>query len=152
MSKVANLGENNQNLPDLISAYDAELQLAAERLRIQGKTLEIAQREQCSWPVWYEVRRVELKTLVKHFTAEVARVRGTLTKRYNENYSRQLGDRMMNSYIDAEAAYLSMNSLLLEVEELYEHYSAVCEAFTRRGFALRDLTTARVNQLHQLPI
>lgn len=152
MTRIADLGKQNANLPDMIMAYVDELDLAGDRLKIKGKSLEVAQQEQCAWPIFYEVRKAELKILVKHFNAEVSRVRGNLSRRFNENYSRQLGERMINSYIDAEDEYLKMNQLLLEVDELYEQYGAVCDAFTKRGFALRDLTTAKVNQLHTLPI
>lgn len=152
MSRIQDLGKNNTNLPNLIHEYDNEIKEAEDRLRIRGKLLEVAQQEQCAWPLFYEVRKTELKSLVKYFQAEVARVRGTHVRRYTENYSRQLGDRAMNGYIDAEESYLQMNQLLLEVEELYDQYVSICEAFTKRGFALRDLTSAKIAEIHKLPI
>lgn len=152
MSRIPDLGEKNAKLPALLAEYESELDAIEERLRIKGKLLEVAQQEQCAWPMFYEARRVELKTLVKYFDDQVSKVRGTLVRRYTENYSRSLGERAMNSYIDADEAYLKMRELYLEVEELYEKYAAIADAFTKRGFALRDLTTAKVNQLHQLPI
>lgn len=152
MSRIADLGDKYCNLPDLLDKYNDEIDQIEDRLRIKGKLLEVAQQEQCAWPMFYEVRRVELKTLVKYFEGQVALVRGQLVRRYTENYSRALGDRILNNYIDAEEPYIKIRELFLEVEELYEKYSAVADAFTKRGFALRDLTTAKVNQLHQLPI
>lgn len=152
MSKILDLGENYKNLPDLIAEYQQHLTAASDRLRIKGKMLDVAHQEQCSWPVFYDVKKAEIKSLVKYFTAEVARVRGHHLRRYTENYSRALGDRAINGYIDAEPTYNNVYQLLIEIEELYDQYSAVCDAFNKRGFALRDLTTAMVNQLHQLPI
>lgn len=152
MSRIPDLGEKYCKLPAILEEYEGEIDLVEDRLRIKGKLIEEAQREQCSWPIFYEARRVELKTLVKYFDDQVSKVRGALVRRYTEEYSRSLGERAINSYIDADTSYLKMRELYLEVEELYEKYAAIADAFTKRGFALRDLTTAKVNQLHQLPI
>lgn len=152
MSRIPDLGDKFTNLPQLLDEYEKEVDLVEDRLRIKGKLMEEAQREQCSWPIFYEARRVELKTLVKYFDDQVSKIRGAAVRRYTEEYSRQLGERVMNGYIDADPSYLKMRELFLEVEELYEKYVAIGDAFTKRGFALRDLTTAKVNQLHQLPI
>lgn len=153
MSRIADLGVKNSNLPSLLEAYDAELGDAlAARLSIRGKNLDEAFKEQCSWPIYYDVRKAELKTLVKYLTAQVDKVRGQLAKRYTENYSRQLGERVMNSYIDQEEDYIRAHELQLEVEELYEQYACVADAFKTRSFALRDLTAAKIEQIHNLPI
>lgn len=147
MSKIAELGAENANLPNLVIQYEADLEAAPANLKISGKTLEIALREQGTWPVYYSQRRSELKTLMKHLDAKVSAVRGTIARRYVENYSRSLGERVMNTYIDAEPEYLAIYQLYLEIAELHDKYSDVCEAFTIRGFALRDLTTARVHSI-----
>jgi len=151
MSRIHDLGDKYTNLPDLLAEYNAELDRVPERLAIRGKTLAVAQQEQTAWPYYYEARRAELKTLVKYFDGQMSKVRGSLTRRFNENYSMKLGERQINAYIDNEKEYLSMLELYLEVNEIYEKYTAVADAFTKRGFALRDLTEAKVNQLHDLP-
>lgn len=152
MSRIADLGSGYKNLPALIAEYEAEIDAAPERLTLKGKTLAEALKEQCSWPMFYEVRKAEVKTLVKYIEAQVEKVRGQLGRRYKDNLSLDVGERMLNSFINSEAEYLKVNELRLEVEELYEKYSAMDKAFDKRGFALRDMTTAKVNQLHDLPI
>lgn len=147
MSRIAELGPKNINLPKLIAQYEDDFDKVADNLRITGKLLGECLREQGTWPIYYSQRRAELKTLLKHMDGEVSAVRGGLAKRYVENYSRALGERVMNSYIDSEAEYLSMNSLYLEILELYEKYDAAVDAFEKRGFALRDLTLARVHSI-----
>ncbi len=147
MSKIASLGKNNENLPELIVQYETELKEAEANLKITGKILDLALREQGAWPVYYGQRRAELKTLMKYLDARVSAVRGRLTRNYFENCNPKQSERMIDKYVDYEQEYLSMYHLYLEVAELYEKYDAVCEAFTIRGFALRDLTTARVEQI-----
>lgn len=147
MSRIPDLGRTNENLPALVAQYEDDLSHAEANLQIRGKMLDEALKEQGSWPIYYAQRRAELKTLLKYLDTQVSAVRGRLARRYVENYSRQLGERVMNSYIDAEQEYLQMNELYLEIEELYNKYDAVCDAFEKRGFALRDLTTARVHNI-----
>lgn len=152
MSRIGDLGPNLANLPNIIASYEDALQQAREVLPIENKTLERAHKEQCAWIGYFDERRAELKTLVKYLMANESKVRGQLVRRYTERSTRALGERAMNSYIDSEAEYLAAHELLLEVEELYEKYTAVVEAFNKRGFALRDITAARVADVQHNPI
>ena len=148
MSRIPDLGTKYANLPGMIHEYDTELSEAAKRLSIRGKNLDVALQEQCAWPLFYDVKRAELKTLVKYFDSQKASVRGMLTRKFKENYSRDIGDRMTEKYIDNEPDYLQIHGLCLEIEEIYDQYNAVMDAFKVRGFALRDLTEAKVASIH----
>lgn len=152
MSRIGDLGPDLINLPNVIAEYEDALQQARTILPIENKMLEFAHKEQCAWIGYFDERRAEIKTLVKYLAANVAKVRGQLVRRYTERSARALGERVMNSYIDSEPEYLAAHELLLEVEELYEKYTAVVEAFNKRGFALRDITSARVADVHHNPI
>lgn len=147
MSRIHELGVNFTNLPALIAVYEDAFNEVEDHLRLSGKVLDRALYEQSTYPIYYSQRRAELKTIMKFLDAQVASVRGRLTRKYNENYNPKLGERMMNSYIDAEEEYLKINELYLEVSELYDKYDAAVDAFDKRGFALRDLTTARVHSI-----
>jgi len=152
MSKIAELGKNYKNLPALLDVYEENLSNAKTQLEIKGKKLEIANSENSAWLHYYDQRRVELHTLVKFFQAEEERVRGSLFKSYKENYSRALGEREINRYIDNEDAYIYVHSLLLEVEELYEQYQSTVNAFISRNYALSNITKIRVAQLEYVEI
>lgn len=144
MSRLGDLGINFANIPSLIDEYEQAFTTVAENLRLGGKALDHALNEQSTWPIYYAQRRAELKTILKFLDAQVSSTRGTLARRYVENYSRSLGERVMNSYIDSEPEFLRMNELYLEVAELYDKYDSAVDAFDKRGFALRDLTAARI--------
>jgi len=152
MSRIADLGEKFENLPSILEVYENELSNAKAQLEIKGKKLEIANSENSAWLHYYDQRRVELHTLVKFFKAEEERVRGSLFKSYKENYSRALGEREINKYIDNEDAYIYVHSLLLEVEELYEQYQSTVNAFISRNYALSNITKIRVAQLEYIEI
>lgn len=147
MSRIADLGDNYQHLPAMLQEYDQYLDDASNILSLKGKTIGNALQEQGSWPAFYDERRRELNTLVKFFDMKVAACRGELLKAYTENYSRELGERAKDKYIDNEPAYHSIYQLYLEVFELAEKYTAVVDAFKLRGFALRDISLLRVNEI-----
>lgn len=135
------------DIPKIIEQYENDLSEYSNNLTIRGKTLETALKEQPTWSAYYGERAVELSTVVKFLESQIKRVRGKLTVQYNENYNPALSERMMDKYIDREEEYLSMNELYLTIKELYDKYELVLDAFNRRGFALRDLTAARVAEV-----
>lgn len=147
MSRIHDLGLKLEGIPQLLDEYETAFDSIEANLTLKGKTLDHALKEQSTWPIYYEMRKSELRTIVKYMDDQVNKVRGQLTRKLVENYSRQLGERLLGTYVDAEPEYVKMRELYLEVEELYDKYSAAAEAFTKRGFALRDLTTARVHQI-----
>lgn len=136
------------SLPSVLAAYEAGLNDAATELAIKGKILEHAQRDHISHLAYYAERHAELKSLLKYMDLRVSEVRGSLIRRFIENHSRQLGDRLLNNYVDAEPDYLAAYKLMLDVQEMTDKYGAVVDAFEKRGFLLRDITTARVHDVH----
>ncbi len=152
MSKISELGENYKNLPKILEVYQSELKEANKKVEIFGKKLETANSENSAWLHYYDQRRVELHTLVKFFKAEEDRIKGSLFKSYKENYSRALGEREINRYIDNEDSYIYVHSLLLEIEELYEMYQGVVTVFTSRNYALSNITKLRVASLENIEI
>lgn len=148
MSIIDKLGNNLTELPSLIKQYEHDLSNYASTLSISGKTLEQALKEQATWSAYYGERASELGIIIKYIESLSKKVRGTLFVKYNENYSRQLGERVVEKYIDREEDYHDIHVVSLEVQELHDKYKSVLDAFNRRGFALRDLTTAKVNDIH----
>ena len=115
MSRIPDLGKNFENLPPMLVEYDEHLLLANERLAVKGKIIEEALKEQAAWPIFYDQKLRELKTLLKYLDSRVAYIRGKLTRQYTENYSRELSERTRDKYIDNEDEYMSINELYLSL-------------------------------------
>ena len=138
MSKIDLIVKNPAKIVDVLASYQTEIDELEGRLAIRGKTLEYANQEQAGWYVYYDERKVELKTLTKYFQMRVDKVRSQLMRRIIDNSARSYSDRQIDKIIDSEDEFLSMQELMLEVEEMYEKYAAIVEAYKARGFALRN--------------
>ena len=148
MSKISALGNNEENLPKILQQYEGDLASADQHLSIKGKFLEQANKENPSWQVYYDQRRVELHTILKYLDAKVQSVRGKLFRSYTESHQRELSDRAKDKYIDNEEKYLTRLHLYLEVKEVYDKYESIVNGFTARGYALNNITRARVANVH----
>ena len=152
MSRISDLGENFEKLPDIIAEYESVLAGVEDNLKIEGKLLEHANREQAAWQSYYDERKIELSILVKYFDSQVRRVRGKLFQAYTENHSRELSDRAKDQYINKEQAYLNIYGFYLEIDELYQKFDSVVESFKARGYALNNITKIRVASLEDVTI
>ena len=152
MSRILDLGKTYDKLPDVMEEYERALDGVDELINIKGKNLEKANREQPAWLIYYDQRRVELRTLDKYFDGRLKKVRGKLFKTMTEKGQRELSDRAKDKYIDNEVAYLNMYEVYLEVNEMYEKYCSVCNTFQQRGFTLNNITKIRVASLEDAEI
>lgn len=150
MSLKAEFGENYVNLEKVLEPYIEALVEKDQHLVIKGKSIEHANREQPSWLSFYDERRIELSTYVRFFEMEEKRVRGMLFKSYLEHYSRDLGERAIEKYIDTEQAYLEVHEKLLVVKELASQFESIVESFKARGYALNNITRIRVASLEDV--
>lgn len=106
--------------------------------------------EQAAHQFFYDERKSELYVLMKYMEREVERVRGELWRRLTENHSKDLNTKDKDQYINNEKNYLNEHEMYLEVCELYEKYKSLVEAFSSRGYALRNITNLRVASLENV--
>lgn len=151
-SLIKAIGTNYKNIPTLLQVYDNDLLGYENNLTMKGKTLEHSLKEQASLVAYYAERKVELKTILSYLETQTKQVRALLYVQYNEQYSRSLGDRAIERYIDREEKYVEICNYVIEVEEVLEKYTMLIDAFNRRGFALRDITAARINLINDVTL
>ena len=139
-----NLAEAYSTLPELLEYYENELLAIPGILTMKGKTLEVCLKEQTGWPATYGQHLATLKTLQKYVDMKTATVRSSLTRQYTEMYNPKLSERQAEKYIDGEVAFLQAAELGLLVGEMVMKYQAVMDAFTTRGYALRNISETRI--------
>lgn len=147
MSKIYEIKADKTKIASILGDFEDALDGVEKVLKIEGKKLEHANRENPTWQHYYDQKKIELSTLRKFYEMEVARVRASLFRSYTESSSRELSDRAKDKYIDNEKAYLDANEILLEIEELYQKYDSVVQAFQSRGYALNNITKIRCASL-----
>jgi hypothetical protein len=152
MSRIPDLGDKYCKLPDILDEYHNTIAQVEAILKFGGKTLEEANKENPAWTYYYDQRKVELNTLVKFFENEVKRVTAKLYKSYKENQgiNISLSERELLRWIEDEVSLKLVKSLLLEVTEVYDIYHAISNAFQSRGYALNNITRARVAEVHDV--
>jgi hypothetical protein len=152
IARFVALKKEPRRVLEVLAEYDAVLDTAEENLRVGGKTLEKANRENASWMVYYDQRRIELQKLSDFFQSLLDRKYSVLYKSYKEGYSRELGERSIDKYIQNDEEYLALYELLLDIKEVLMKYESFVEAFKARGYALNNITRARVASVHDYTI
>jgi len=147
MSLIPHLGDGYEKLPAILDQFAKELLPAKEQFSNDGKLLENCLSKNSALMHYYDERRIRLHTLVKFFKMEKERVQSNLFKKYNENYSRDLGLQLIAKYVASEDEYIFVGKLALEVEELYEEYVSVVDTFKQRHYELTNMTKLRIANL-----
>ena len=101
MSRITDLGNKLEHLPNILTEYDNIINEAKDNIIIKGKTLETANRENPSWHGYYDTKRVELTILVKHMEAQVAKVRSELFRSLSDYNQREMSDNAKNKILQA---------------------------------------------------
>lgn len=147
-----NPAEIRARLTAFLPLYEEDLIALADRISIKGKSAGTALKEQTQWPSYYSERKAELNTVVKYIDSQTEACRGRLFQQYTEKYSRELADRVKDKYIDKEVEYLEYHELMLEAKEMYDKFSAIVDAFSLRGFALRDWVQLSIHDMQDTTI
>lgn len=141
-----------KEVPRLIVKYTNELAEFENRVKIEGKPLGTANREQPAWYAFYDARRVELKSIADHIEDDMKRVRSKLYRKYKEGYNVDLSTTEIDKYINGEEAYLKRKAIWLEVKELEEKYRSAVETIVHVGYALRNITNLVIESMDNVEI
>lgn len=152
MISLSELSQDITKLWDVLDPYYKELEDYEAHLKLKGKTLERVNREQATYLAYYDERRIELHTLVRFLDDYVNKIKGKCWKSYTENMSIDLGPRDKERYVAQEPKVIQAREIFLEVNQLFEKYQMVVDAFIQRGYALRNITEIRVNSLQDITL
>ncbi|MFY0658076.1 MAG: recombination mediator protein UvsY [Neptunomonas phycophila] len=147
MSSIFRLKDDLSNLPDIIDKYDVVVAEAEDDLRIVNKTLEEANREQPELSYKYYKYYTELKAMRKHADNLLEQKKGEVWVKVKTKHSIDLGTRDLEQYVKKDATVMSFRKMYLVVDEMADNFEKITKAFEARGYALKNITEARVHQL-----
>lgn len=132
----------------LVDKYDRAVVESESAVTIVGKTLEQANKEQPDLLVRYARLHVEAKSIVRLMDSIADKLRVTLHKQISSTSDRSLTERTIDKFVDGEQEMLDHNAATLEIKMLEEKLGAIVESIKMRGFALNNITKARVEGVH----
>jgi hypothetical protein len=147
MSSIFRLNDDLSNLVEIIDKYDDVVAEAEDDLRITNKTLEEANREQPELTYKYYKYYTELKAMRKHAENLLEQKKGEVWVKVKTKHSIDLGTRDLEQYVKKDASVMSFRKMYLVVEEMADNFEKITKAFEARGYALKNITEARVHQL-----
>lgn len=156
MSRIYDIGRSledlGEKLPKVLHEYEALMDEAESQFQLKGKTLEKANKENPAYHVYYAQKASELKTLVVYIESLVNATRGRMFKQLKQKNPLDLNEREIAKFIDCEPKYLSFHELYLEVKEVYNKFQNLADGFTTRGYALNNITKARIAEVHNIEL
>lgn len=138
---------DSEGIVPIMDEFQGYIDDAPDILRLQDKTIEKANVEQAYHQHFYEEKKAEAHTLLKYVEQKADERKSQLWRSYTENFDLDLSYKDKEQYIKSEEKYLEANEVFLIVQELYKKFEGISEAFKSRGFALRNVTNLRVNNL-----
>lgn len=149
MSSFLQVKDDLSNLADVIDKYDDLLSLAEEQLNPSNKTLEEANRQMPISYMFFAQHLQELKSLERFVDATLQQRKGKLWKLYKENSNMDLNTRDLEHYVTADDSYIKYRKFSIIVQELVGQYEIVVKAFEHLGYKLKDITAARIAEVHR---
>jgi len=149
---MANIFRNIQNRDKtfalMLERYvqlEEEYDLGRAALSFKGKTMVAAVNDQAEWPIFVDERLAELKGLCKKLETTVEMIRGEVVRELKG--SALDPGRDITKYVDRDDRFLDMNEQFLMFDELREKYVALSEAWTTRGYAIKNRVDLMVHQI-----
>lgn len=146
--RIANLIGDHDAVIKLIEKYEQELSDAEDAIVIKGKTLEEANVEQGLLMHRFARVYAECRNVVKYLDSRGDQIRAETFKKIKNSSDRTLADRTIDKYVEGEQILMDHIALVIEMRNLEDKLGAVVEAIKMRGYALNNVTKARIESVH----
>ena len=135
---VKNLGE----LPDFITFYQNELEVAKAEIKIRGNV----EKELSNLPGVTEQRfnqLQEIEAVLEHLNIQLRQIRQKHYKKYLEGYARALSSSDAGKYAEAEDEVIDMETIINEVALLRNKWLGIMKGLESKNFMLGHVTRLR---------
>lgn len=151
MSWYNKVTQDLANLPDCISFYEAELEVAKIEVKISGNV----EKNVAALPGITEHRFAQLQTveaILNYLNIQLRKTRRKYFQKYLENYNRALSSRDAEKYVDGETEVIDFEILINEVSLIRNKYLGILKALESKNFMLGHITRLRTAGMEDIMI
>ena len=144
---VKNLGE----LPDFITFYQNELEVAKAEIKIRGNV----EKELSNLPGVTEQRfnqLQEIEAVLEHLNIQLRQIRQKHYKKYLEGYARALSSSDAGKYAEAEDEVIDMENIINEVALLRNRWLGVMKGIESKNFMLGHVVRLRTAGMEDIVV
>ena len=151
MNWTSRISQSLAVLPDFITHYEAELELAKKEVGIYG----VVEKNISNLPGVTEKRfnqLQEVEAVLNLLNIQLRKIRRTHFQKYLESYQRALTSRDAEKYVDGEDEVISHEILINEVALLRNRWLGIIKALESKNFMLGHVVRLRTAGMEDIMI
>jgi len=138
-------------IPDFITHYEAELDMAKKEVKIYGNV----EKNISALPGVTEHRfnqLQEIEALLNYLNIQLRKIRRKHFQKYLEAYNRALTSRDAEKYVDGETEVIDFETLINEVALLRNKWLGIMKALESKNFMLGHVVRLRAAGMEDITI
>ena len=132
---------------ELLPRYEQKIKEAEPIFKLDGRRLEEIMRTLPHYQANYDQAYQDMKSLEEWLNVVKDRINAKYWRKYNENYSRALSTKDIQSYIAGEKEIVQINQVLTEVGLIKSHLFSIVESVKQLGWMVGNITKLRVSEM-----
>lgn len=143
--------ESISNLPDFITYYENQLELAKKDVKIYGNVEKnIANLPGVTEHIFNQLQEVE--AVLNYLNIQLRKLRRKHFQQYLEKYNRTLTSRDAEKYVDGEQEVIDYEILINDVSLVRNKYLGIMKGLESKNFMLGHLTRLKVAGMEDFSI
>lgn len=134
-------------LPEELKKYDSKFSDWKSDLQLKGKSINDVLIEHSSISAYYDQLRAEINTILKYIEILQGEREGQVMQIIREDSRRDYTHNSILLLIKKDKEYVKLRKLWLEVNEMYDKISSVCNQFKQQAYILHSIVEAHKSEL-----
>jgi hypothetical protein len=152
MSKFLKLKNDFSNFSEIVESYDEELSTLEGHVDVNGITLQEANVRMPISYLKYAMILQELKSIERDVESKVSVQVGKCWQHYRDNSNIDYGTRDLDKITSSDEKVIMKKRFLNIVKELVGQYEVAVKSLEHLGYKLKNLTDARIAEVHKFVI
>ena len=143
MGWYTKVSQDVSNIPDAVTYFESELQVARQEVRLSGNL----EKASASMPGTVEQRfsqLQEIEAILEYLNIELRRLKSSHFRKYLENYQRALSSRDVEKYVEGEADVVDMEKIINEFALLRNKWLGITKALDQKQWQITNIVKLRV--------